>query len=472
MARFKTERPESSEPPALSRDVSTEYYSKELRKRSHKKIALSVLAAVVAVFACASIAIASYVKDIDNKITGKVNKNLQGVLTVQEPGKPFYLLLIGVDKDEGRVSDPEYGEDDSGYRSDSIMLTRIDPGEKKVTMVSIHRDTMYNFKEYGVEKINAAYTIGQEAFTTKTISDFAGVPISHYAEVDMDGLAAVIDCIGGIDVTLDMDIKDPYYTGLDLEKGEHHMDGETAALFCRCRHAYDAIGDGDRYRAQNQRMIISLVAKKILSSNPATIASTVSTMASYVRTDMDVSSIVTLATQFIGMDFENNIYTGMEPTIPLYVNETWYEVCDKTAWRKMMDRVDQGLPPTEEGDVGALESSEGTIDLSEYGINATASSSQNESATTDVNSYDTGYDTSYDTGYDTSYDTGYDSGYDTSYDTGYEESYDSGYDEGGGETYSYEDSGGGESGEVYEEQTYAEPSYEAAPEDGAGEATE
>ena len=233
LARHINERPAGSDELQLSRDVSTEYYNKKLRKRSHKKIILSVLAALVVVLAGATMAIASYIQDIDTKITGRVDKNLQGVLTVQEPGKPFYLLLIGVDKDEGRMSDPTYGTEDSGYRSDSIMLTRIDPGDKKVTMVSIHRDTMYDFKEYGVEKINAAYTIGQETFTTQTISEFANVPIAHYAEVDMDGLAAVIDCIGGIDVTLDMDVYDPEYTGIDLKAGEHHLDGYTAALFCR-----------------------------------------------------------------------------------------------------------------------------------------------------------------------------------------------------------------------------------------------
>ena len=398
----------------------------------------------------ATVAIASYVQDIDKKITGHVDKNLQGVLTVQEPGKPFYLLLIGVDKDEGRTEDPEYGKEDDKYRSDSIMLTRIDPGEKKVTMVSIHRDTMYDFKEYGVQKINAAYTIGQEAFTTKTISDFANVPISHYAEVDMDGLAAVIDCIGGIDVTLDMDIKDPQYTGLDLKKGEQHMDGETAALFCRCRHAYDELGDGDRYRAQNQRMIISLVAKKILQSNPATIAQTISTMASYVRTDMDVSEIISLATQFIGMDFENNIYTGMEPTIPLFVNETWFEVVDEKAWKKMMDRVDQGLPPTEPGDADALDSSDGTADISGYNITVTSTSTQQNTQQNNNNTY--GFNDDY--YYDDSVDYG---GYD---DGGYIEDYG-----GGGEVYVetepiVEDYGGYDDGGGYEEY--------AAVDDGGG----
>lgn len=393
MARKKHARPEGGDDLTLSRNVAGEYYSGRMRSRGRRRILRGILAAVLVLLLGAGVATAAYLSDINQKMTATVDKNLKTVLSTQEAGKPFYLLLIGIDKDESRIEDPEYGSEDSGYRSDSIMLTRIDPGKQKVTMVSIHRDTLVDLGENGQQKINAAYSIGQETYTTEVISEFAGVPISHYAEVDMDGLAAVIDCIGGIDVTLDMDVKDPYYTGIDLEKGEHHLDGHTAALFCRCRHAYDEFGDGDRYRAANQRMVIGLVAKKILSSDPATITKTVSTCANYIRTDLDVQSIISLAMQFIGMDPENDIYTGMEPTTAKYINETWYELCDTTAWRKMMRRVDQGLPPTEEGDVDPLETSpDPTMDsvdtesiYSGYGI----------SATPDEESYDESSDDGY-----------------------------------------------------------------------------
>lgn len=413
VARKKHARPAGAEDLALSRNISGEYYSGKLRSRGRKRILRTVLATVLVLLLGAGAAAAAYIADLNQRMTSHVDKKLQTVLATQEAGKPFYLLLIGIDKDESRVEDPLYGAEDSGYRSDSIMLCRIDPGDQKVTMVSIHRDTLVDLGENGQQKINAAYAIGQEAYTTEVISEFAGVPISHYAEVDMDGLAAVIDCVGGIDVTLDMDVKDPYYTGLDLEAGEHHLDGHTAALFARCRHAYDELGDGDRYRAANQRMIIGIVAKKILSSDPATITATVSTCANYIRTDMDVQSIIGLAMQFIGMDPETDIYTGMEPTTAKYINETWYELCDTTAWRKMMRRVDQGLPPTEEGDVDPLETSpEPSMEDGEDTGIAYNGYVQNNSYESDE-SYDEGYDESYD---EESYDESYDEGYDGSED--------------------------------------------------------
>ncbi len=413
MALKKQTQPENANELSLSRNVSAEYYNKLMRKRSRKRVLRVVLASLLVVLVCAGVAVASFVNDINQKITGSVDTKLQTVLTTQEPGKPFYLLLIGVDKDEGRTEDPEYGADDSQYRSDSIMLTRIDPGEKKVTMVSIHRDTLYDFGEHGQQKINAAYSIGQETYTTQVISEFAGVPISHYAEVDMDAMAAVIDSIGGIDVYVDIPIHDPGYTELDLEEGWHHLDGYDAAMYCRCRHAYDDLGDGDRYRARNQRQVISTVAKKVLTSDPATIANTVSTAASFVRTDLDVQTIVGLAMQFIGMDLENGFYMGMEPTTSKYVNNTWYEFCDVPAWRKMMSRVDQGLPPTEEGDADALETSEGDVNVDYVVTNNNGGDSDDtsydyepEPTYYDEPSYDDGYDDSDSSGGDYSDDSG------------------------------------------------------------------
>jgi hypothetical protein len=165
-------------------------------------------------------------------------------------------------------------------------------------------------------------------------------------------------------------------------------------------------------------------------------------MASYVRTDMDVQTIVSLAMQFIGMDPENDFYMGMEPTTAKYINDTWYELCDTTAWRKMMQRVDQGLPPTEEGDVDPLESSPDTF----TGI-------EDEFGTSETSYEDTGdYYYEEESYYDDSYYDDSSSYEDTTY---YEDtsSYDEqSYDEGA----SYEDTSDMSGQSVEDTTTYSE----------------
>ena len=51
-----------------------------------------------------------------------------------------HMLLLGVDEDDAR--DESWGSSQANYRSDTIILARIDPKNQKITLVSIPRDTM------------------------------------------------------------------------------------------------------------------------------------------------------------------------------------------------------------------------------------------------------------------------------------------------------------------------------------------
>lgn len=321
------------------------HYSQKRKSAGKHHVLRNVLIGVAAVVLVAVVAVAAYVHHINSQLNGDLDPSLSSVLTSTDAGEPFYMLLLGIDKDEARTEGTEYGKDSSAYRSDSIMVARVDPQNKKVTLVSIHRDTLVELGEHGEQKINAAYSFGGPTYATEVISDFAGVKLSHYAQIDMDGMAKVVDSVGGVDVNLPIPVVDPEYTGLNLPEGQQHLDGKTAALLCRARHAYDSYGDGDMYRAANQRAVFSAVAKKVLSSDAPTMMNSVSAMAEMIDTDMDVNSIVSLAMQFRGMNVDTDIMSGMEPTTSEYKNNIWYEICNEDEWHAMMKRVDEGKPP-------------------------------------------------------------------------------------------------------------------------------
>lgn len=333
-----------------STSVSPNPYDDGKPSRSGKRkrhVGVAIACVIVAVIAGVAAFGLWYLHDINSRLKDNLDTNLTSELTQTPAGDPFYLLLLGTDKDESRAEDADYGDSDSAYRSDSIMLVRVDPKNVKVTLVSIHRDTMVDLGDYGTQKINAAYSIGGPSYATQVISDFAGVDISHYAEVDMDRFTDIVDQVGGVTVNLPIAVKDPDYTGLDLEAGEQTLDGHTAALLCRARHAYDAYGDGDRYRAANQRIVMSAVIQKVLASDPATMVSTITTMADSVTTDMTLTQILTLAQQMKDLDVNTDVMSGMEPTTSAYINNIWYEIVNEDEWKTMMERVDQGLSPTE-----------------------------------------------------------------------------------------------------------------------------
>lgn len=369
--------------PRYSRAKGAGEYIEKRQRRGRHHVLRAVLVTLVALVVAGGAAVAAYVNHINTTITAGVDDKLRDTLVeTKDPGDPFYMLLLGIDKDEERAESKDYGEDYSAYRTDTIILARVDPRDKKVTLISIPRDTLVDMGTNGKQKINAAYSFGGAAYATKIVSEFAGVDISHYAEIDMDGFAKVVDAIGGVTVDLPVAVKDPKYTGLDLPAGKQKLDGKTAALLGRARHAYDSYGGGDFYRAANQRMLIGAVITKVMKGGASTIVPTVTTLSGYVTTDMDVTSIASLASSFKGIDVEKDVYSGQCPTISKYVDSTWYEICDTTTWKKIMDRVDKGLPPYEDASQDFTAGVAGSVGVStSTGDNSSSSSaSANDAA--------------------------------------------------------------------------------------------
>ena len=359
----------------LSRGCSRAHYAQARSHRRTRRIVKAALACVLALVVAAAGLGAAYLGNINSRLRKNIDSSLLGTLSKRQAGKPFYMLLLGVDRDEARAKGSEYGSSEGAYRSDSIMLVRIDPQNKKATLVSIPRDLKVDMGEYGTQKINAAYALGGPTLAVKTVQKLSGIKISHYAEVDMDGMEKVVDAVGGVTVNLGVAVKDPKYTKLDLPAGKVKLNGKKAALLCRARHAYDSYGAGDFYRAANQRAVIAAVAKKVLSSDVATMTKTVTAMADMVHTDMSATDIVSLASDMRGMDTNKDIMTGMAPTESSYVDGGWYEILRESAWEKMMVRVEKGKSPYSSSDEDPTS-----------GISAASGSAKKSSAEDDASS--------------------------------------------------------------------------------------
>ena len=366
----------------LSRGSSRAHYAQARSQRRTHRIVKAAFACVLALVVAAAGLGAAYLGNINSRLRKNIDSSLLGTLSKKGAGKPFYMLLLGVDKDEARAKGSEYGSSEGAYRSDSIMLVRIDPQKKKATLVSIPRDLRVDMGEYGTQKINAAYALGGPTLAVKTVQKLSGVKISHYAEIDMDGMEKVVDAVGGVTVNLGVAVKDPKYTKLDLPAGKVKLNGKKAALLCRARHAYDSYGAGDFYRAANQRAVIAAVAKKVLSSDVATMTKTVTAMADMVHTDMSATDIVSLASDMRGMDTSKDIMTGMAPTDSSYISGGWYEILRESAWEKMMARVEKGKSPyssSDEDPTSGIAAASGSAKKSKSSA-ADDSSSSDESA--------------------------------------------------------------------------------------------
>ena len=343
----RTTRRSSSYTPRhiASRADGADAYASRRRKKRRGRVLRVVLAVLIVAFVGVGVAAAAYIIKINNSLQANVTDDIRAQLSEPvEPQDPFYMLLLGVDKSEGRSE--EWGADASNFRSDTIILARIDAPDQKVTLVSIPRDTLIDMGMNGQRKINDAYSLGGGAYMMEVVEGFAGVDITAYAEVDFEQFTSIVDTIGGVEVTLPTDVVDEKYAHINLSAGTHTLDGETALALCRSRHAYDEYGGGDFYRAANQRMVIGAIIKKLLTLDPVSMVNAVSTLAESVTVyPLTVNDIVSLAIQFQNFDVDDGFYSGQTPTISEYINGVWYEIPDDLAWQEMMNRVRAGEHP-------------------------------------------------------------------------------------------------------------------------------
>ncbi len=346
-------------PSGPSNPYSRDSYQPPKKRRKGPIIALIVVMVLVLLVGGVAFAGVVYMNSIGDKLHDDVSDELKASLSSEsvQPGEPFYCLIMGTDRSEERAESDEFAGDN--FRSDSMILARIDPAAKTVALVSIERDTYVDIEGYGPNKLNASAALGGAPLVVSTISKFAGVPISHYVSVDFDGFKAAVDGLGGIEVDVPMTIDDNLAGG-HVDAGLQTLNGDQALILCRSRHAYDDYGSGDYYRMANQRLVLGAIAKKLMSSDVLTMTNTLNAMADYITTDMSVSDIISVATDMRGIDTDNDIWSAMNPTYSSYENDVWYEYSDNDAWRKMMERVDAGLPPYEDENRNA--NTGGTLD--------------------------------------------------------------------------------------------------------------
>lgn len=323
-----------------SRDGISNKYSKARKqqqaKSKYKKIAIIAGSVVAGILLILGILYAV--------VSCNLNSGMDDIgLTPTSLDKPFYMVLMGVDSSEERKAD---GGTDADYRSDSIILARISAPDKKVSLLSIHRDIEVNMGEYGTQKINAAHSLGGPGLVIKTVSQLCGVDINHYAEINFDGFKAAVDDLGGVEIDVPMEIVDEL-AGY-VPEGHQLLNGDQALAMCRSRHAFDDYGDGDKYRAANQRAVLTAIAKQVLSSDIFTIANTATDLSKYIKTDLALNDMIGLAQLMKGLDPNKDIYSAMTPTEGILTGGVWYEQLDKEELAKMMKRMDAGEPPSDE----------------------------------------------------------------------------------------------------------------------------
>ncbi len=361
-----------------SRENLGRYAERARQRRRGRVIRRGLLIGVLGVLLVGVVTAGAWVTSLMSRLNdGEViTSDLLATLTDSDVTRePFYMLLLGTDGRPGEET----------YRTDSIILARVDPTDKEVTLISIPRDTAYVYQGSTV-KINAVFSYGGSDDMVQAVNDLCGVQISEYAEVNFDGLKALVDAVGGIDIYVPEGdgVDDPEAGPVVIEPGQQHMDGEAALTFSRARHQF---ADGDYTRMRHQRMVLGALAEKILNNlDVTTVPALMNQLADMVKTSLNVTDIVSLINAMHGMDVDN-MYSANLPSWAgedTYINGQSFVFVDETALAEMMARVDAGEDPQGPQTMGTTGEGGGTVgDLYEnsnedwiYGTATTGSSDE------------------------------------------------------------------------------------------------
>jgi LCP family protein required for cell wall assembly len=207
-------------------------------------------------------------------------------------GRAFTVLLLGSDDDE--KFDPKV------VLTQSMILVRVDPAAKQVTMLSIPRDLWVPLSTGGTAKIDAAYAYGGAAAAIATVEQNFGVRVDDYVWVGLKGLIKLIDALGGVDVVASNPVLDDYYPNdinsnnpsgylrVAVLPGPQHLNGTSALQYVRSRH-----GDleGDFGRSQRQQQVLLAVRAKASQMTIADIPDLAAAFNGELKTSMSIERV-------------------------------------------------------------------------------------------------------------------------------------------------------------------------------------
>lgn len=278
---------------------------KNNRRNSFILKTLILLGAAIIVFCVSALAVVHLkFNKLDNT---EINKEDLGIVSKEEleqyseHEKIRNIALFGIDSENGNG------------RSDSIIITTIDPVHDKLKVTSIMRDSYVAISGHGNDKINHAYAYGGAQLAIKTLNENFGLNIEDFIAVDFASLPKIIDLLGGIELDItseeincSININDHIdhinkEMGINIDfintPGLQKVNGYQALAYSRIRYT----AGGDSERTTRQRTVLNKLFEKALSVSPTQYLSLIDKILPFVKTSLNSSDILSLATKVVKM---------------------------------------------------------------------------------------------------------------------------------------------------------------------------
>jgi LCP family protein required for cell wall assembly len=237
-------------------------------------------------------------------VFGKGGISRTGNLKMPALTRPVNILVMGTKVLSSDLKEVPPDLQNKGYHAlvnsfegltDTMLLIRFDPEDKKLSVLSLPRDTRTEIPGFGIRKLNDANAEGGPALAARATSDLlGGVGIDRYVILNVQGVEALVNALGGISVHVPKDMKyqdDSQHLYINLKAGRQKLNGSQVLQLLRFR--YDEYGDIGRI--QRQQMVMRSLMEQTL--NPATMTrlpQILSVIQSHLDTNLSVEELVAL----------------------------------------------------------------------------------------------------------------------------------------------------------------------------------
>ncbi len=258
------------------------------------------------------------IQELDNII---VNDDLSED-TVEKMTGYTTIALFGVDSRSTEI-------EDSGVRSDCIIIVSINNDTQEVKMASVYRDTYLELanSSSSYDKVTHAYAYGGYEEAINTLNKNLDLNITEYVTVNFTALTEAIDALGGLDIELKSSelsklneciTEQMKINGIEsdyvYETGVVHLNGVQATAYARIR----STDQGDITRTWRQRKVITLMIEKAKSAGLSALNDCINLVADDISSSLSKSEILSLAANCFNYELTSSTgfpFTWATPTI-------------------------------------------------------------------------------------------------------------------------------------------------------------
>lgn len=250
------------------------------------------------------------------------------------------VLFMGIDR---TLNDGELSDTEQRGQADVLLLIGIDTTTGKSTILNISRETYTQVDVYSIngtfietryEQIARAFGHGDggefscENTRTAVSRLLYGLPISRYIALDMDGIQAANNAVGGVTLKSLFDFTGP--NGKRYHKDDVlHLQGSLLDSYIRTRSLTDV--DANAARMDRQVQYVKAFSRQVVSASNGSVTFSVdlfSALAPYMVTDLEIPDVTFLGSCYLdsGSEFTfrglSGVYDLLGKNAVFYADDT------------------------------------------------------------------------------------------------------------------------------------------------------